>query len=466
MHFLDLREISELIAAKKASPVEVTTLMLDRIAAHDPSLNSYAFVMRESAMAEAKTAEAEIAAGGDGAGRSTASRSRSRTSLDFWGADRCRHHGAEGQCSTRDATVVRRLRESGAVILGKLSMAEAAFGDHHPDLPAAINPWDAATWAGSSSAAPASPPPPASPTAPSAPTPAARSLPFGCQRSRRAEADMGPGERLGIEGCAGGTMDHVGPMARSVQDCSLLLRAIAGDDIDDPTTLVADVPDYLAQLTGDVRGLKIGVDPAFNAPCDALTAKALQAAADVFRELGASVVEVSIPDVTRIIDDWKAACAIDLALAHEKTFPSRRADYSRDIAEHLDLGLRRTGTDMRRILQEQARFSGRLQRKFAEVDVLLTPVTGVAAPSVERMREIGYGPEWKTLVMRGTCPFNVSGNPALAMPGGFTDRATPIGIQLVAAHLGEPILLRAGDAFQRVTDHHRRHPNPANASPA
>ncbi len=125
----------------------------------------------------------------------------------------------------------------------------------------------------------------------------------------------------------------------------------------------------------------------------------------------------------------------------------------------LDFGRSKSATDLRRILQEQQKFQGRLERLFTDVDVLLVPVTGIASPTTAQMAEIGYGRKWQTLVMHSTCPFNISGSPALVLPGGFTERGAPVGIQLVGAHLSEQVLLRAAHEFQQVTNYHRRHPS-------
>lgn len=361
---------------------------------------------------------------------------------------------------TRDAAVVRRLREAGAIILGKLSMAEAAFGDHHPNLPAAVNPWDAETWVGSSSSgAGAATAAGMCYGAIGTDTGGSIRFPSAANGLTGFKPTWGRVSMFGIEGSAGGTMDHVGPIARSAYDCATMLKAIAGDDVDDPTTLLAEVPDYPSLLGMGIRGLRIGVDPEFNSDCDRMTLNALLSASEVFQNLGALVVEVSIPDVSGIVGDWKAACAIDLALAHERNFPSRRVEYGPEIAAMLDFGRSKSATDLRRILQEQQKFQGRLERLFTDVDVLLVPVTGIASPTTAQMAEIGYGRKWQTLVMHSTCPFNISGSPALVLPGGFTERGAPVGIQLVGAHLSEQVLLRAAHEFQQVTNYHRRHPS-------
>jgi amidase len=460
VQFLDIREISRLLESKEVSPVELAGLMLERIAILEPRLHSYAYIMPESAMSEARAAEAEILRG---------DRRGPLHGVPLAVKDQCWTAGVptaagttvlQDNIPTRDAAVVRRLREAGAIILGKLSMAEAAFGDHHPNLPAAVNPWDAETWVGSSSSgAGAATAAGMCYGAIGTDTGGSIRFPSAANGLTGFKPTWGRVSMFGIEGSAGGTMDHVGPIARSAYDCATMLKAIAGDDVDDPTTLLAEVPDYPSLLGMGIRGLRIGVDPEFNSDCDRMTLNALLSASEVFQNLGALVVEVSIPDVSGIVGDWKAACAIDLALAHERNFPSRRVEYGPEIAAMLDFGRSKSATDLRRILQEQQKFQGRLERLFTDVDVLLVPVTGIASPTTAQMAEIGYGRKWQTLVMHSTCPFNISGSPALVLPGGFTERGAPVGIQLVGAHLSEQVLLRAAHEFQQVTNYHRRHPS-------
>jgi len=460
VQFMEIREISELLESKEVSPVELASLMLERITSLDPGLHSYAYIMAETAMSEARAAEAEILRG---------RRRGPLHGVPLAVKDQCWTAGVptaagttvlRDNVPTRDATVVRRLREAGATILGKLSMAEAAFGDHHPSLPAAVNPWDAKTWVGSSSSgAGAAIAAGLCYGAVGTDTGGSIRFPSAANGLTGFKPTWGRVSAFGIEGSAQGTMDHVGPIARSAYDCATMLKVIAGDDADDPTTLIAEVPDYPSLLETDIRGLRIGMDPQFNADCDHVTLNVLSSASKVFQNLGARVVEVSIPDVSEIVGDWKAACAIDLALAHERTFPSHRSEYSREIAAMLDFGRSKSATDLRRILQKQQKFQGRLERLFNNVDVLLVPITGIASPTVAQMAEIGYGRKWQTQVMHSTCPFNISGSPALVLPGGFTERGTPIGTQLVGAHLSEHVLLGAAHKFQQVTDYHRRYPS-------
>ena len=404
--------------------------MIERIQALDPLLNSYAYTMAESALSAARAAEEEITSGnwrGPLHGVPLAVKDQ------CWASGVPTAAGTtvlRDNVPTRDATVVRRLREAGAIILGKLSMAEAAFGGHHPNLPSAVNPWDAETWAGSSSSG--------SGVATAAglcygaigtDTGGSIRFPSAANGVTGLKPTWGRVSTFGIEGSAGSPMDHVGPIARSAYDCATMLTAIAGDDADDPTTLFSEAPDYASLMKGGNPWLACSASiPRSTRIATSLLSIRCKALAKSFETWAPSLLTSRSPDVSGVVNDWKAACAIDLALAHERNFPSRKAEYGPEIVALLEFGLSKSGTDLRRILQGQLKFRGSLERLFAEIDVLLVPVTGVASPTVARMDEIGYGPEWPTLVMHATCPFNISGNPALVLPAGFTDRGTPVGI--------------------------------------
>lgn len=459
MHFASIHELSHLFKTRQVSPVEITTALLDRISSIGSKLHCYTYVMAESALRAARKAEEEITRG---EWRGPLHGVPLGVKDQFWTAE---GPTAAGTLVLRqnmkgiDSTIVRRLHSAGAVLLGKHSMAEAAFGDHHPANPPAINPWDEDTWPGSSSSG--------SGVATAAglcygavatDTGGSIRFPSNANGLTGLKPTWGRVSGFGIEGCARGAMDHAGPMARSAYDCAIILQAIAGPDENDPAASLSPVPDYTSTLDERIDEVRIGVDGDFNSYCDGPTLAVLQESVDLLKTLGAVIVEARIPDVSKVVDDWKAACAIDLALAHEQNFPSRSAEYSREIAALLSFGRSHTALDLQRIQQEQRRFKGSLEALFQRVDVLLVPVLGVSSPTNAQMSEIGYGPDWKKFVMRATCPFNVSGHPALAMPAGFTARRTPMGVQLVGPGFSEDLLLRLAHAFQTATDYHTRHP--------
>lgn len=151
-------------------------------------------------------------------------------------------------------------------------------------------------------------------------------------------------------------------------------------------------------------------------------------------------------------------CAIETAVAHEATFPSRRDEYGAGLAGLIDLGHAQTGIGIQKILLRRADFGGRLRALFEHVDLLLIPTTATASPTVAQMAGLATDAELLSGLLRYTCPFDMSGSPTITLPGGFTEQGTPIAFQFVAAHFDESLLLRAGWAFQQATDWHRRHP--------
>lgn len=458
LQFAEIREISRLIERKEVSPVELTRLMLDRIDAFDGQLNAYAYVMADEAMLAARTAESEILRG------------RWRGPLHgvpLAVKDLCWTRGAPTTGGTvvlhdfipdEDATVVARLRDHGAVILGKLRMSEAAFSDHHPSLPTPVNPWDAGTWIGASSSGSAA--------ATSA------GLCFASLGSDTGGSIRFPSAATGLTGVKptwgrvsrhgilefAGSLDHIGPIARSAWDCALVLGVIAGEDLKDPTSLDVDVPDYVESLTGMPSRLRIGVDRTFTRGFDEETLAAVATAESVFQAAGGTLVEVTLPDVAQIVDDWMPYCGIEAAVAHGETYPSRRDEYGPQVAELLDLGRSLSALDYQRMLIHRREFSGSLQRVFKDVDVLLLPPFGLASPTIAQMQDIGIGQRWRTVVMKATCPFDMSGNPTISLPCGFTQRGTPLGFQMIGPRLSEALLLRLGHAYQELTDFHTQHP--------
>jgi amidase len=459
LHTLDLTALAARIRAREVSPVAATRAMLERIAALDGALHSYALVMADGVMAQAEAAEAEVAAG------------RTRGPLHgvplavkdlFWTKDVPTAAGMAIHKDFRpreDATVVRRLREAGAVLLGKLKLSEGAYSDHHPSVTAPRNPWHADIWPGISSSG--------------AGVATAARLCFGALASDTGGSIRWPSAANGVTGlkptwgrvsrhgvfALAPTLDHVGPMARSAADCGTLLGAIAGVDENDPTALRDPVPDYLAAAGHGARGLRIGVDAAWTCnDVDAQTQAVVAAAIEAFRDLGATIVDVRFPDVTQAVADWAPHCAVEAAVAHAETYPARKAAYGPVLASVIEAGRALPGTAYQELLLRRLELRGRVSALLATIDLLLMPVQPFAAPSLAMIRTLGAQPELVAKLQRYTCPFDMTGHPAITLPGGFTTTGLPIGVQLVAAHLGEATLVRAGAAFQNVTTWHRRHP--------
>ncbi len=358
-----------------------------------------------------------------------------------------------------DATVVARLAEAGAVILGKLQLTEGAYAEHHPAITPPQNPWSAAHWPGASSSGSA--------------VATAAGLCYGSLGSDTGGSIRYPSAAQGLTGLKpswgrvsrhgvfelAATLDHIGPMTRSARDAAAMLGAIAGADPKDPTALQSPVPDYLARIEGGVAGLRIGTDTGWTGSlADAETQATVAAALDVLRGLGAEIVEVAFPDVTQAVRDWFPLCAVQTALAHAGTFPSQRASYGPALASLIELGHAVSGLDYQRIILRREELRGRVSALMARIDLLLIPAMGFAAPSLAKMATLGTDERLTNSLLGFTCPFDMSGHPSLTLPGGFTPAGLPVGFQLIGAHGAEALLCQAGHAFQQATDWHKRHP--------
>ena len=459
IHYLELTDLTRRIHAGQLSPVDATQAMLSRITALDGDLHSFALVLSDTALAEARQAEAEIAAGqikGPLHGAPIAVKDL------CWMED---VPTAAGMTIYRDykppadATVVRRLRDAGAIILGKLQLTEGAYVDHHPNITPPVNPWGAEHWVGSSSSG--------SGVATAAglcygslgsDTGGSIRFPSAAQGLTGLKPTWGRVSRYGVFELAA-TLDHIGPMTRSAADAAAMLAAIAGVDSNDPTALQDAVPDYMAELEGGLRGVRIGIDAAWNAAAsDATTQQVMDATLKTLRGLDAEIVEINFPDVSRIVEDWFPLCGIETAVAHEATYPFRSSEYGSSLAGLIDLGRHQSGMDYQKIILRRNDFRGRVAALFQSIDLLLAPAQGFASPTVAKMSTAGHDAALMTALLNYTCPFDMSGSPTITLPGGFTAENMPVAFQMVGAHLSEGLLCRAGHAFQQVTEFHKRHP--------
>ena len=256
------------------------------------------------------------------------------------------------------------------------------------------------------------------------------------------------------------SLDHVGPMTRSVRDAAVVLGAIAGADRRDPTCLRAPVPDYAAELGRGLAGIRVGVDESYCTDgTDPAMAQAVLAAAPVLREAGASLHEVQVPDLEPAFAAWGTIGTADIALAHAEYFPARADDYGPQLRGFLEAGLRVSGVDYARAEQQRAAFKAALAELFEAIDVLLCPAVAVRIPAGADPSAPG-SPAAGAAVGRFTLPFDVSGSPTVTLPCGFLDDTLPIGLQLVGRPLEEALLCRVAHVYERATGWHRRHPVP------
>ena len=457
--YATITELAAAYRAKTLSPVEVTEAMLDRIGKLDPALHAYVTLTPEIALAQARRAEAEFARGehkGPMQGVPIGIKDLCETKgvRTTWGTKILRDHIPQ-----KDCTVVAKLFDAGAVMLGKLQMTEGAFSVHHPEVIPPANPWNGDHWPGASSSG--------SGVAPAA------GMCYGAIGTDTGGSIRFPSAACGVTGLKptwgrvsrfgafelAASLDHLGPMCRSAADCGLMLGAIAGPDADDPTALHAPVPDFAAGDPGRLDGVRIGFDEAWaTGDVEPEVGHAVDTARRAFEALGAAIVPVAMPDTDPVVAAWLPICAAEAAVAHAPTFPSRRERYGPMLAALLDRGLALSATDLQRALLVRAAFVGRMSATVAAVDLLLMPAMPLAAPSLAAIGALRTDPEHRIRLQRYTAPFDMTGQPTITLPAGVTARGLPVAAQLVAGPLREDLLVRAGRAFQRESDWHRRRP--------
>jgi amidase len=458
---VEFTRLSDGIRSGSVTSCDLTELMLERIAAHDGRLHCYAAVAPEIARAAARAADAEIAAGnwrGPLHGIPLAVKDAFAT------VDIPTGFGSPvfaGQAIAEESTATARLRAAGAVMLGKLTLTEGVYADHHPTVAPPVNPFGAAHWTGTSSSGSG-----VAVTAGLAyatlgtDTGGSIRLPSSCCGVVGIKPTWGRVSRHGVFPLAE-SLDHVGPMARSVADAAALLVVIAGPDPSDPTAAPAPVDDYLeAALAADVAGLTIGIDRAFIASRATGEVQAtIEAAVEVMSGLGARFVDVAFPDPDAILRGWAVQCAVECALAHEGTYPARKAEYGARLSALIERGRAHTARDMALALQDRRDFNGRMAWLFSGIDLLLVPGLPVAGPSMDFMASLGEDPAAILAIGPFTAPFDVCGYPTITLPCGQSSEGIPIGLQFVGRPFSEALLCRAGGAYQSITAFHRRRPD-------
>lgn len=455
--YLSLLEVSSQLRQRRLSPVELTQAMLARIAQLDGHLNAYIRVTAESALADARRAEQEIARGID-RGPLHGVPVAVKDIFDIKGVPTTAGMGIRAHAvADEDATVIRRLRDAGAVMLGKLSMTEGAYAEHRAPFATPRNPWDDAYWPGASSSGSA--------------VAVCAGLCYAALASETGGSIRLPAAANGVTGIKptwgrvsrhrtfelAATLDHVGVVARSAADAAVVLEAIAGADPDDPTASRSPVPDFSNGLTGDLKGVRLGVDEAWlGAHLDDATARATSAAISALRELGAELVAVTLPDVNDMIWDWFPVCAVQTALAHESTYPSRRNEYGPSLAALIEQGRALSGMELQRLLLRRRVFRGKLAAVFGAADIVALPVLAGGVPTIERMSNIDD--ELIADLHRFTCPFNMAGVPSVVLPCGIAKNGLPLVFQMIGAHFSEASLVCAAHAYQAITEWHMRRP--------
>jgi amidase len=456
-----LTEVAAHIARKDVSPLEITSAMLARIGALDARLHSYLLVTPELALAQARAAEREIQRGayrGPLHGIPIALKDLINTAGI---ATTCASTILRDFKPSYDAAVVERLNAAGAVTLGKLNLTEFALYGYHPSYRPPNNPWALDHWAGVSSSGSGAA--------------TAASLCYACLGTDTGGSIRFPAAACGVVGIKpsfgkisrygvfplADTLDHIGPMARSVADCAAMLAVLEGRDPRDPATRTDPASDYDAALRQGARGLRIGVDRAYSTTAtDAVMSDALFDAVEVMRDLGAEIVELHAPHLAAGADHWLDICAVDALIGHQDFYPARAADYGPVFRGLLEHGTRVTAKAYARASRVRQETRALFDELLAGIDVIACP----AAPS-PAIAQSAFGaqqvatPEAIASLVRFAAPMNFAGNPSITLPNGFTAAGLPLAMQFVGRPGDEASIIRAAAAYEQATPWHTRRPD-------
>ena len=448
------------IAARKISPVEATRECLARVERLDGRIHAFITLDPEGALASARALEAELASG------------RSRGPLHgvpLAYKDLCHVPGLPTSCGTKtreyftptiECTATARLRQAGAVTLGKLNMTELAmgpFGDnaHHGDV---HNPWKPGHCAGGSSSGSA-----AAVAAGFAlgtlgsDTGGSIRLPAACCGVVGLKPTYGRVSRAGAMPLSW-SMDHLGPLTRTVADAALLLETIAGYDAHDPTSSRRGVPYYQRLLDGSISALRLGIPENYYLDgVDTEVAAAVRAATDVLAGLGVSVSAVRVPDPRPLTDVGNVISRSESAALHVRLARDRPHELQPAVRARLEVGFHISAHDYLQALRLRSRLTREFVAEvFAEVDALVVPAIPEPAPSLEAAKAGSVDDVVARMgrFSRLTRPFNTLGLPALTVPCGFSSDARPLALQIVGRAFDEATVLRMGHAYQQATSWH------------
>lgn len=447
---LTLAQVASLVRRKELSPVELTEGYLRRIEALNPNLNAYITIAADQAMRWAQQAENDVARGLDlgplhgvplaikdlFATRGLRTTAGSKILADW--------------IPEEDAHVVANLRRAGAFLLGKLNMHEWASGTTtiNPHFGATANPWDTMRIPGGSSGGSGAA--------------VAAALCAGSLGSDTGGSIRVPSSLCGIVGLKptyglaslrgvvplSWSLDHVGPMTRTVEDAALVMQAMAGHDPQDPSSANRPPPAFGDALAGDVKGLRLGLPRNyFFDEADSEVAAAVRRAASVLESEGADVAEVEVPGAEQAVGVTITILRAEATTSHEKYLQERPEDYGADVLAVLRSGESLSAIDYVKAQRAGVEFRQGLASVFSRVDALLTPTTPITAPTIEQYRT---GPPVVSLI-RCTAPFNVAGVPALSIPCGLSEAGLPIGLQIVGCPFEEATVLRVGAAHERAS---------------
>ena len=444
--YTDIATLGRLYRTRVISPTEATRAVFDRIRRLDQRLNSFITVLEQPALEQARRAEAELDSGHDRgplhgvpislkdlidtAGTRTTAASR------LW----------RDRVPTTSATVARRLEQAGAILIGKCNLLEFAYGIVHPDYGPCNNPWDLQrTSGGSSSGSAAS---------------VAAGMGWGSIGTDTGGSIRIPAAYCGVVGLKptygrvslhgicplSASLDHAGPLARTVADAAVLFAALAGHDPLDPHSLADAADDDAARMTDDVRGLRVGVVAEhMGADLQAGVAEATWAAVHVLEQAGMQVREIHILSLHAADEALLAAIMPEATLVHADWLRDHPADYAALTRAQLEQGAQISAVDYLRAQAYRRQLRVDMLDALGDVDVLISPTVAWEAPVEDPPVGEGQG----ATEARRSGPYNLTGLPAISAPCGFGSQGLPLGLQIAAAPLAEQLLLRVAHTYEQ-----------------
>ena len=463
---MSLVAVARAIAAKSVSSREVTQSCLDRIAKWQPRLNAFMAIEADAALAAADAADAALARGNSSGALHGVPLAHKDMYYDAGKVVTCGSRIRRDFVATTTSTALQRLKDAGTIRLGSLQMVEFAFGPtgHNTHYGAVHNPWNVDHVTGGSSSGSGS-------------AVAAR-LTFAALGSDTGGSIRMPAHFCGVTGLkttvgrisrAGAmplsqSLDTVGPLAQTAEDCALLTGLMAGADPEDPTAATLPVPDYMAAAKGSIKALRIGVPTAFYVDdLDPEVARVLDDTIAVLRHEGAEIVKVDLPDQRQLTAACQLVLAAEAAAFHKRWMIERPQDYGPQVLMRLQNGLAIPAVSYLEAMRWRGPALAAYLAAVATTDAILAPVAPMPAPTIAES-DVGNSLDAEAVIQRitkFTRPINYLGLPSLSIPSGFTKSGLPVGMQLVGRSFDEATLLRIGAAFQRATDYHQRVPTPA-----
>jgi len=449
---LKLYEAAKLLEHKEFSPVDLTLAHLERIQQIDGRLNTFITITPELALQQAHQAEMEIQHGE----YKGALHGIPLALKDLYETQGIRTTAGStffaNYIPESDAAVVQRLKEAGAVLLGKLNMHEIALGvtNENPHYGDCCNPWDLTRITGGSSGGNAAA--------------LAAGLCMGALGSDTGGSIRIPSALCGVVGLKptygrvslrgviplSWNLDHAGPMARSVRDVAILLQTVAGFDPQDAWSVDIAVDDYLTISEEDLRGWRIALaaDGYFTdgEVVDGEVQSAVKQAAQVFESLGAQVEQVPFPNAREAAMANRLMTHSDAAAFHHQRMSENPQGFGQDVLKRLQTGAAHSSTEYSLARREQTILRCQFKEFFDEFDLLLTPTTPVTAP----LRSPADAIDRPRLLTRFTAPFNLTGLPALSIPCGWSGEKLPIGLQIIGKAWAEAKVLLAGMLYEQA----------------